>query len=88
MKSDAEKVVERPGPVAAAAIPAMLTVQEMAVLLRCSGRTVHRLADAGRLPRPCRVGGLVRWSGADIQAWIAAGCPTSRTTHGRQDCRN
>ena len=42
--------------------PALLTVDDLANLLRCSRRTVYRLADAGRVPPPCRLGGLVRWN--------------------------
>ena len=83
MKADAAGVVQAPSPVAGNEMPAMLTVQELAVMLRCSARTIYRLADTGRLPQPCRVGGLVRWSGAAIEAWIAAGCPTHRKAPGR-----
>jgi len=68
--------------------PTMLTVCQIATILNCSPRTVHRLADAGRIPPPFRLGGLVRWSGETIQAWIADGCPESRMSHGRRNSRN
>jgi len=53
-----------------------MTVQEVADLLHCSARTVYRLADGGRMPRPVRLGALVRWHRATINEWIDAGCPT------------
>ena len=55
--------------------PALLTVHEVADLLHCSARTVYRLADSGRMPRPVRLGALVRWRRATINDWIDAGCP-------------
>jgi len=55
--------------------PALLTVHEVAGLLHCSARTVYRLADGGRMPRPVRLGALVRWHRATINEWIDAGCP-------------
>lgn len=55
--------------------PALLTVHEVAGLLHCSARTVYRLADSGRMPRPVRLGALVRWHRATINEWIDGGCP-------------
>jgi len=59
---------------------AMLGVNGVAELLDCSSRHVYRLADAGRMPRPVRLGALVRWSRAAIEQWIADGCPNCRGT--------
>jgi excisionase family DNA binding protein len=61
-----------PGP---GVLPAMLTIDEVARLLSCSTRTVYRLNDAGRMPRPVRLGALVRWNRTEIEQWIADGCP-------------
>ena len=55
--------------------PAMLTVNDLAEMLNCSARTVYRLTDSGRIPRPVKLGGLVRWPRKKIEHWIAAGCP-------------
>lgn len=55
--------------------PAMLTVQKVARLLGCSARTVYRLADSGRMPRPVKLSALVRWSRQEIEQWVASGCP-------------
>ena len=55
------------------------TVGDVAELLGCSTRHVRRLADAGRMPRPLStIGRLVRWRRADVDQWLAAGCPSCR----------
>ena len=59
-------------------LPAMLTVHEVARMLSCSVRTVRRLADSGKMPRPIKLGALVRWSRATIHQWVCAGCPLIR----------
>jgi excisionase family DNA binding protein len=56
----------------------LMTVRDVAHELQCSPRTVYRLADAGRMPPPVRLGSLVRWSRQAIDAWIVAGCPNCR----------
>lgn len=61
----------------------LLAVDDVARLLACSTRSVYRLADAGKLPRPLRIGGMVRWSAAAIDAWLADGCPECRAAEGR-----
>lgn len=54
----------------------LLDVKDVARLLGgCSTRHVIRLADAGRMPRPLKLGNLVRWRRAELEGWIAAGCP-------------
>lgn len=63
---------------------ALLTVRQVASLLGCSSRHVHRLTDRGAMPRPTKLGSvLVRWRRADIEEWIAAGCPRVRTVSPR-----
>ena len=59
--------------------PALLDVRAVAMLLDCSPRHVYRMSDAGRMPKPVRVGALVRWNRAALEAWIADGCPAVRT---------
>jgi len=49
----------------------------------CSPRHIYRLADAGRMPSPIRLGSLVRWDLDEIDRWIAAGCPSCRKLNGR-----
>jgi excisionase family DNA binding protein len=57
---------------------ALLDVRAVAALLDCSPRHVYRLADAGRMPPPVRVGALVRWRRTDLDDWLAAGCPSTQ----------
>lgn len=52
----------------------LFDVQQVADLLNCSPRHVYRLADAGKMPRPLRLGSLVRWNREILDEWIAAGC--------------
>jgi excisionase family DNA binding protein len=55
--------------------PAFMDVKEVAALLGCSERHVKRLADAGEMPEPVKLGRLVRWNRAAVNEWIADGCP-------------
>jgi len=47
----------------------------LAELLGLSLRTVRRLDCSGKLPRPVRIGGAVRWRVEEIAVWLQAGCP-------------
>jgi excisionase family DNA binding protein len=63
----------------------LLAVDDVAAMLGVSGRHVYRLADAGKMPRPFKLGGAVRWDRLAIADWIAAGCPeTPNAKGGRQ----
>jgi excisionase family DNA binding protein len=62
--------------------PALLDVQGVAALLQCAPRTVYRLSDAGRLPKPVKLGALVRWRRDELQQWLDAGCPAVRLAKG------
>lgn len=66
---------------------ALLDVRAVATLLDCAPRTVYRLADAGRMPTPLRVGSLVRWRRIDLDNWLAAGCPSVRTVSAKGGSR-
>jgi excisionase family DNA binding protein len=57
---------------------ALLDVNQVAALLSCSVRHVYRLSDAGRMPRPRKLGALCRWSRREILDWIADGCQPAR----------
>jgi excisionase family DNA binding protein len=58
--------------------PDLLSVREVAERLGCSPRHVYRLSDGGLMPRPLKLGALVRWSRKSIEQWIASGCPSCR----------
>jgi prophage regulatory protein len=49
--------------------------RELAEMLDVSLRQVWRLNSAGKLPKPIRLGGSVRWNRQEVQDWFAAGCP-------------
>lgn len=66
---------------------ALLDVRAVAALLDCAPRTVYRLADAGRMPTPVRVGSLVRWRRTDLDNWLADGCPAVRTVTAKGGAR-
>ena len=57
-------------------------VGSIAEFLDCSTRHVYRLSDSGRMPKPIKLGSLVRWSlrtgdpMTGIEDWIEAGCPS------------
>ena len=55
----------------------LLSVSQISKILGCSPRHARRLADTGRMPRPVKLGALVRWSRQEIEDWIAQGCPAN-----------
>lgn len=54
--------------------PLLIDVEEVARLCTCSTRHVRRLADGGKMPAPLKLGALLRFRRADIEAWLADGC--------------
>ena len=56
----------------------LIDIEAVAEMLQISSRTVRRLVDAGRAPAPRRLGSLIRFSRAEIEKWIADGCPRCR----------
>jgi len=60
----------------------LLGVREVAGLLSCSKRHVYRLSDSGRMPRPIKLGQLVRWRRAALMDWLRDGCPPVRSARG------
>ena len=56
----------------------LLTVREVARLLAVGVRSVWRMASAGQMPRPVKIGRSARWRAAEVGRWIEAGCPDSR----------
>ncbi len=61
---------------------AMLDVKQVAEMLQCSTRHVYRLSDAGRMPRPLKLGQLCRWRRASLVEWLNANCPNCRALKG------
>ena len=52
-------------------IPPLMTVFEVARVLRISTRSVWRLVTSSKLVEPIRIGGSIRWRRADLHDWIA-----------------
>jgi excisionase family DNA binding protein len=64
----------KPCPTLATAIGPLLTIEDLAALLKCSRRLVERMRSAGKLPPPdLHVGRMPRWKAATIRAWIEKG---------------
>jgi excisionase family DNA binding protein len=61
--------------------PLLISVQDLATILKISTRSVWRLLSAGKLPSPVRIGGAVRWRYDEVKHWIDAGCPESPHSH-------
>lgn len=62
----------------------LIDVRDVADMLHCSPRHVYRLSDRGGMPRPLKLGTLVRWERAAVERWIANGCPPVRTITSRR----
>ncbi len=56
--------------------PLLVSVEKLAELLEVSARTIRRGVENRKIPPPVRVGSLVTWRLAIINAWIAGGCPS------------
>lgn len=53
----------------------LLTVRHVAAAFAISVRLVWKLAAAGNIPRPIRIGGATRWKASDIRAHLDAASP-------------
>ena len=64
--------------------PDLLDVRAVSRMTTISTRHLRRMADAGMMPRPVRIGRLLRWRRTTgdpmtgIAEWITAGCPRVR----------
>ena len=52
--------------------------------LSLSKRQIFRLSSAGRIPKPVRIGGSVRWRQKDIEDFIDWGCPDRKEFEARK----
>ena len=58
----------------------LIDVGEIAAMLTCSKRHVHRLRVDGLMPAAVKLGTLVRWNRKVIEKWIEDGCPAANPT--------
>lgn len=61
-----------------------ISARDLAVMLGVSLRQVWRLNASGKLPRPLRIGGSVRWNHDEIKRWFVGGCPDRQTWEARK----
>ncbi|MEX0701307.1 MAG: helix-turn-helix domain-containing protein [Planctomycetales bacterium] len=54
---------------------ALITAKQFARMLSATTRTLRRWLDAGKLPRPVRIGRSLRWRLDEVREWIEAECP-------------
>ena len=66
----------------------LLTAKAMGTMLSLSKRQIFRLNSCGKIPKPIRIGGSVRWSASEITAWLAAGAPDRRTWEAMKEVRH
>ena len=65
-------------------IQPLLTADDLAQVLKVSTRSVRRLVDEGRCPKPVHVSRrAIRWEPKAVQEWIDNGCPRCRKGPGK-----
>jgi len=57
----------------------LLSAKQLGAKLNLSKRQIFRLNSCGKLPKPLRIGGSVRWSESTISQWLSAGAPDRKT---------
>jgi prophage regulatory protein len=65
----------------------LLTARELGVRLSLSKRQIFRLNACGKLPKPLRIGGSVRWAENTISKWLALGAPDRKTFEAIQQAK-
>jgi predicted DNA-binding transcriptional regulator AlpA len=76
---DLQKVEAAPAVVAQAdEKPLVLAISNVAKLSGLPESRIRKLCDYGRMPKPMRVGSLIRWKAAEICDWIDRGMPKMR----------
>ena len=55
--------------------PLAVSARELSAMLGVSLRQIWRLNATGRLPKPIRLGGSVKWRRSEILAWLGQNCP-------------
>jgi predicted DNA-binding transcriptional regulator AlpA len=72
-------VIEDPsnaaGPVEPPLKPLLVQTEQAATMLGVSMSMLRKLDIVEQVPRPVRLGRKVLWSVAELEQWVAAGCP-------------
>ena len=53
----------------------LIAAKQLGEILSLSKRQIFRLNSCGKIPKPLKICGSVRWVEAEIYEWIAAGAP-------------
>lgn len=56
----------------------LLTSKQVGLLLALSQRQIFRLNSCGKIPKPLKISGAVRWRLSDISRWQELACPDRR----------
>ena len=62
-----------------------ISARQLAEMLSVSLRQIWRLNSAGKVPKPIRLGGSVRWDRDEILRWFKDGCPDRGTWEARNE---
>jgi prophage regulatory protein len=63
----------------------LLTAKAVGEMLSLSKRQIFRLNSCGKLPKPLRIGGSVRWANSTIRSWIELSCPDRKVFEAIQE---
>jgi predicted DNA-binding transcriptional regulator AlpA len=63
-------------PPAVEAAPALMDAKRTALFLGMGRSTFYRMDETAQIPRCVYLGKMLRWSRAELEAWIAAGAPS------------
>lgn len=63
----------------------LLTAKDAAKICRLSKRSWFRLSATGRIPKPVKIGGSVRWRLSDIELWLSMNCPNRQEFEARRE---
>jgi predicted DNA-binding transcriptional regulator AlpA len=59
----------------------LIDSRKAAKLLNVSERKLWEMWNSGKMPKPARIGRVVRWGYEELRAWVAAGCPAQDSHH-------
>lgn len=62
----------------------LIAADRLASMMNLSTRSIWRLLSAGRLVKPVRLNGAVRWRRKEVEQWIDAGCPSPEESNGKR----
>ncbi len=56
----------------------LIGIEEVALILDASVRTIRRWIASGKVPKPVQIGHKLKWRTSIVQEWIEDGCPKQR----------